>query len=243
MADKKISDFTSKAVPDDDDLLELETAAGNSRKCTVAQLGDALGGGYEASSPSVPLVSTFTWANQGTSTATDGTDAIIMSPQPNSIVRSLYKTAPSYPYDVYMRVEVTWLATAGTTVIGGQSAILLRDAGDGEQLGWTIGANRPTGDEQTQWFVEMQRINSTGTVTAGVLGRFLPDAPKWIRVNVTSTTVTCYYSLDGKNWITVGTEALSSYIDNADQYGIATYATANAVEYISNVSYFDTVAP
>lgn len=46
MADKKISDFTAVTTLADGDLFELETAGGNSRKITKANLKAALGGTF-----------------------------------------------------------------------------------------------------------------------------------------------------------------------------------------------------
>lgn len=202
------------------------------------------GGGYEAGSPSVPLVSTFTWANQGTSTATDGTNAILISPQLNYTARTLYKTAPSAPFDVYARMTSSFFSTGAVTVtVGTLYGIVLRDSADGEQVSFALEGYRIAGDEQTVWEVSIRRWTSAGAISATPLTQRISFEIKWLRVNVTSTTITCYVSFDGWNWITIGTETIATYIDAVNQYGILTAGDTNNTSQQVLVSYFSTTAP
>ena len=81
----------------------------------------------------VPLVSALTWVNQGTSTATDGLDAIAIACDNDDEVHMLVEAAPSTPFDIYYKAEVTVLSSAAvTTQIYNQTGIVLRDSSDGE---------------------------------------------------------------------------------------------------------------
>jgi hypothetical protein len=201
---------------------------------------------WEQGSPSVPLASTFTGANLGSSSINDGTQSLNVSTDiAAATVRSWYKTAPSYPYNIYMRLSQPQLFSTGgdTAQLNAAIGIILRDSADGEQLSCEIRMERISGDEQNRWVAEIIRVSSAGAITAYPVAKIISAHWPWIHINVTSSTVTMQISPDGRNWITVGTEALSSYIDAADQYGISSWGASADTELWAIISYFSTTAP
>jgi hypothetical protein len=221
---------------------EITLGSNISMSGTTLNVSGGGGIGFEYGAPNVPLVSTFTWANQDTSTATDDIGAIVLKPQVNGELHTLYKSAPSYPYDLYFRARNSWFSSASSSsTIGAFCGIVLRDSSDGEQLACVIAQTRTSGVPYYQ--AEISRWSSTGTFVSTPVTLYLSSEILWVKVNVTSTTVTMFVSYDGKNFFQIGQELLSSYLDNADQIGIGAYATANATTQIAQISYFATTPP
>lgn len=202
-------------------------------------------GGYEGGPITAATTADLaTWVNQGTSTVSDGTGAMILKPQVDGFVHGREKAAPSAPYDLYMKVNFDFLSSqAATTGIVGAAGILMRDNSDSEILTWCVYYERIAGDEQNTYGLIAQRWTNATTFSATPLLRFNGRPWPWIRVNVTSTTVTFYASPDGKNWIQAGTETISTFIDTIDRIGVVGIASANATEAVVTVPYFSTTAP
>jgi len=204
------------------------------------------GGGYEVGSPSVPLVSSFTWVNQGTSTASDGTNAILITPQLDGNVRGIVKSTPSAPFSVYCRMHTSYFSTASnTSSVQCLSGILLRNSGGlNRQLLVGVERQRVAGDEQNIFTVSIIQLNSTGGFVARAFAEtFTAIDFNWIKADVTSTTVTMSVSVDGENWRVCGSESISTHIVAVDQYGIGASGLANNTGQTSFIRYFDTVAP
>lgn len=247
MADKTINDLTAATSVADADLLEIENAGGNSRKITFANLKSSIGG-FEAGSSTPPTTADLaTWDNQGTSTATDGTGALVFKPQVDGGLHGRYKAAPSTPYDVYCRVQLHCLSTAAATAGLNMSAgILLKDTGgDNERLAIGIYAERIAGDEQNTYAITVGRWSgaSPPVFSANAVLKYTLQPLAWVRINNDGTTITVYGSVDGRNWISVGSETLAAYIDGAASYGVFAEASANATECFAVFSYFSTTAP
>lgn len=204
--------------------------------------------GYEAGPPTPPTaVDLATWLNQGTSTWTDGTGSGILKPQVDDRFVGRYKAAPGTPYDVYCRLNIQFLSTAAVTtgpyILAG---IMFQDtAGDNERLGFGIQCERISGDEQHLWSAQIQRwTGATPPVfSAQPVLKYNSRAWQWIRVNNDGTTLTLYVSMDGKDWLSVGTETLAAFIDGAASYGVFARSGSNATEAIALFSYFSTTAP
>lgn len=193
----------------------------------------------------VPLVSALTWVNQGTSTATDGLDAIAIAYDNDDEVHMLVEAAPSTPFDIYYKADVTILSSAAvTTQIYSQAGIVLRDSGDGEFIKIQFTEQRVSGDEQNVYFVQLERWTSATVNNAVVWTRYQPKPFKWLKVNVTSTTITPYVSADGKNWHQAGpAETISTFVDTVNQVGIGFRSTVNNSDTYLDVSYFSETAP
>lgn len=201
---------------------------------------------YEAGPPTPPTTSDFaTWMNQDASTVSDGTGAMILKAGLDGVVHGREKATPSAPFNVYCRVNVDMLSTAAnTSAINNNAGILLRDSSDGELIACTLWQERVAGDEQNLYGVSLDRWTASGDIfSARPILKYNNIPWKWIRVNVTSTTITLYVSQDGKNWISVGTETIATFIDTVDRYGPCVLASANATEAVAAFSYFSTTAP
>lgn len=227
--------------PSNGDVLTWDSTPGE----WVAQAPSSGSAGYEAGPPgTVPLMSALTWVNMDTSTGTDGTDALIIKADVNGEFHSLVQNAPSTPYDVYCRVDFDSLSTAAvTTGIDFVAGIALRDSSDGEMIFFMSGWTRVSGDEQNAYYVALYQSAAGVTIGTSVFQKFSGKATKWLRVNNDGTTLTFYFSADGKNWHQAGTQLLSTFIDTANQYGAGVLASANATECWARFSYLDTTAP
>lgn len=221
----------------------------------TVNISGALGAGgtgtsYEAGPITPPtLASLPTWDNQGTSTASDGTGVMIITPQADNILHGRYMTAPATPYDIYCRVDLETLSTNSVgTAYNAQAGIIFKDtAGDNERVFFGIQYNNDTssGDDTKLYNALIVRYSGatppvTGTVPVVKYG-FTPW--KWIRVNNDGTTLTFYVSKDGKNWISAGTETLAAHIDGAASVGVAAVVASAAGSAVALFSYFSTTSP
>lgn len=201
--------------------------------------------GYEGGPPGdVPTVASFSWINQDTSTATDGTGAIIFKPQANDEWHYLVKAVPTAPFDIYCRVDMFSLSTAANTstiFVGG--SIVLRDSSDSEVILMSLIWDRVAGDEQNTYSAVVGRRTADITFNATVHNKLTGQLWKWMRVNVGTTTLTFYVSLDGRNWHSIGTEPIATFIDTVNQYGIGAVGSTNSTETVVQFSYFSTTAP
>ena len=187
-----------------------------------------------------------TWLNQGTSTVTDATGSLVLSPQQDGNVHGREKTAPTAPYDIYCRAQLVTLSdAAATTQIVSTYGILLRDISDGELLMVGFAQSRLSADEEFTYSTIMQRWTNATTFSASVLRFYCPEPLPWMRVSVTSTTVTFSVSPDGKpgSWLTVGTETISTFVDTIDRVGVAAASDSDNDVSSLYVQYFSTTAP
>lgn len=185
-----------------------------------------------------PLASSLTWQNQDSSTMTDTEAGLDINYQTNGKLHSLYKVSPAAPFDVYLNLDIEMIGTTSTgyQLIWGPS---LMDSSDGEQvmgrmefLQSRVGLN-----------YGLSRFNGTGGFVTHPVTKYGNGAWPWMRLNVTSTTITFYVSFNGITWYSVGTELISSFIDNVDRCGFAFYSNSATTEAHAVVKYFDTVSP
>lgn len=216
---------------------------------TAASNGSAGSGtSYEAGPVTAPTSADLaTWANQGTSTVADGSGAMIITPQVDGTLHSRYKAVPSAPFSVYARVDHESLSTAASTaVIETNAGIILRDSADSEIItvlsGWQRQSNG--GDELNAYYLAVNRYTANGaTYSATPFLFWTRESWKWVRIDVTSTQMTFQASKDGKNWFSLGTENISTFIDAVTHYGFGGIASANATTGKLICSYFSTTAP
>lgn len=223
------------------------TASGDDITVNIPGTG---GSAYEAGAATPPtLADLATWDNQGTSTATNGTGAMILSPQADGNIHGRYKTAPSTPYDVYCRVEQNTLsANAVGTAYQCSAGILFKDTGgDNERLAVVINLRHDAsgGDDTKQYAVFVNRYSgaSPPVFSATSVLKYQQTPFRWLRVNNDGTTLTIYAGNDGKNWHLIGTETLAAYIDAAASFGVVAGADANCGAAPAQFSYFSTTAP
>lgn len=215
----------------------LQTNGAGADPTWVTPSGGGGGGGYEAGpSGSVPLVSGMTWCNQGTATATNSSKTIFFKGGVNSVLQSLVVTAPGYPYDVYCRVDMLdVLAGTGQNPIGG---IVLRNSATGNQLSIHTESN------SSSYRVGSFRWTSAGAFSAGtgITTEWTYWPIRWVRANVTSTTVTLYVSTNGYDWALIpGSETLAGFLVNANQYGCFAYCSGG--QNYNSYGYLSTTVP
>jgi hypothetical protein len=208
------------------------------------------GSAYEGGAATPPtLADLATWDNQGTSTASNGTGAMILKPQVDGNIHGRYKTAPSTPYDIYCRAEQNTLsANAVGTAYDCGAGILFKDTGgDNERLFFAIYQRHDTssGDDTKQYAAMIQRYTGAAppALSATAVIKYGQTPFKWLRVNNDGTTLTLYAGFDGKNWYQVGTETLAAFVDAAASFGVAAFGNAAAGEAPAQFSYFSTTAP
>jgi hypothetical protein len=205
-------------------------------------------GNYEGG-PATPATTAGlgTWVNQGTSTATDGTGALVLKPQVDGLVHGREMVAPSAPFDVYMKADYNCLSSsANTASMIGIPGILLRDSSDGELLLFGAYYERVSGDEQNLYGAILQRWTASGaTFSATPVLKYSAQMWPWLRVNMNGagTTLTLYVSMDGKNWLQVGTETVATFIDAVTRIGVGCLSNSGTTEGQMTVSYFSTTAP
>lgn len=196
--------------------------------------GGGGGGGPREGTVQLPLSGSFTWINQGDATATDGTAAFILSAPANASAswRIQQQATPSVPFNIYMRVE-SYIAQAASPQIG----IVLRNSTSGRLLVWTWYGNSATTSDPNLAFA---RWTSATAFSANLINRGVVTPPKWLRVNVTSTTVTVYHGFNGLDWVQEATTELLATFLNAsggtlDNIGFgAQVQNAAAVHFVSS---------
>jgi hypothetical protein len=246
MADKEISALTAVGTPLDGTELVHVVEGGNSRKATTQDIADLATppAGYEAGPPTPPVVANFAWVNQGTATATDGTGALVFVNDNDNEVHILDQAAPATPYDVYCRAEAFMLSSSAVTVqIDTSYGIILRDGVNGDFLECCINAARVSGDEQNTYSMVINRWTNATTYSATPLQRFSSLPFKWVRINNNGTTITLYTSVDGKNWTSVGTETIATFVGSITRIGLSVRGLSGNTNTIANFSYFSTTAP
>lgn len=209
------------------------------------------GGGYEAGpSGTVPTTASMTQLNFGTSTATDGSGALIFSPQLGATVpRYLLQSAPAGSFDVYARIEIGQSSTAAATAfLQAGAGIVLRNSANNEVVSWEFSEQRNTAAPYGLWFNGSFRINGANSGTYGTAylsTRFDTHTWRWLRLGWNSGTgiATFYRSPDGKNWISVGTASVSANLGTPNQIGMLARAEANDTAMVAVYSYFSTTAP
>lgn len=198
--------------------------------------------GYEAGPITVPTVASLTWNNQGTSTATDGTGALILKPQVDNTVHLLEQVAPSAPYSVYCRVRFNmYSATSGNTM-NCSAGLVLRDSSGGKI--YTLGTRYDRGASVMEHSISAQHWTNATTFGASVSQLYnTTTAYTWLRIDVTSTQITSYVSYDGKNWQQFSTESIASYMSAVNRIGIFSLGTVDSTTVVSEFSYFSTTTP
>lgn len=184
---------------------------------------------YEAAPQNIPTVAYFTsgWLNQGTSTATDVASGVLLAPQANDQAHALLMPAPATPFDVYCRVEQNVYGGNTTSIMNAFSGIILKDDSDTECIIFSNFYQKINGSYPANRVAAFNFNTAAGIITSTILDRFIQSPALWLRVNVTTTTITFYMSIDGKNWYETGNTLISSFIDSVGSVGIAAYSNAN----------------
>ncbi|WP_234029543.1 hypothetical protein [Erythrobacter sp. THAF29] len=217
-------------------------------RITSATNGGGGGGSasYEASPQTIPALANFTWLNQGGAVATDGINGLVFTADIDGEIHGLMQAAPSSaPFDVYMRVDQISGVTGVSSSYYSYPTIILRNSLSGRILHAYLGRGKSSRDPF--WTVGIQRWSGpTSYASDGVAVRYLLGSTKWLRVNVTASAVTLLVSPDGYNWVEMGSENLSSYLNAAggslDEIGLG--LRANDASFSTAIfQQFGTVVP
>lgn len=162
-----------------------------------------------------PLVSAFTWDNQGATTATDQAGMIRLDggSATSDSARVLYKSAPSTPYHIIAAFK--WYNTDAALLDMG---LMFRQSSDGKLYSHGI---RLTGTAATLNTLIASWITSTSTKTAvqGPAAAHFPADVFWARIGDDGATNRTFdLSIDGINWINLHTVSRTSHL-TANQVG------------------------
>jgi len=157
----------------------------------------------------IPLVADFTLFNQDTVVYTDASAGInINYPALGFELRGGYKASPGATFDVFMRMDHTWVVNGNNSRYGIvlRNSTLLAGVNRLMQMGWYI-------DNGTCFFI-LSRWTTDGVVyvsgSGAVGGGFA--RPNWIKVTVDATEAKLYVG-DGYNWsAALITETLTGFI-------------------------------
>lgn len=171
---------------------------------------DAIGERKFEAGALVPKAADFTWTNQGTATATDSANGILMaSPATTTNMRILEMAAPAAPYDWVVRLQENSVNLGTNSQLG----IFLRNSTNGRLI--FAGFNHSTVSAPWQFLVQRwtsPTVFSAGVVASGVIGLDV----HWLRVNVSGAgLMTFYISCDGLNWTGVTTENIATFLTAA----------------------------
>ena len=173
-----------------------------------------------------PVVSDFTWLNQGSSTATDTN-------------RGLYLETPASTYD-YLRglrkalsFSTTYQITVGLegNFIGqyNRAGIFIRNtAGNMISMGTMIGSDRPK--------KVIQKHTSETSIFGSYDDIYHYKEINWYRIYRDGTNRKFYYSNDGQNWILVRTATNTDFMTSENEVGL--YLISNTTVHSSGATFF-----
>lgn len=174
--------------------------------------------GNDPNPVSIPVVSSFSWVNQDSATASDSPAGlgILITNHANSEWHILEQNTPSTPFNVYLRIDAA-LLEASATNIANACAITLRNSSNSRLITFSNDfILRTTGTDNRLRFA---RWTDTTTLSADLLSSRMTDPRYWLRLNVTSTTITPYILFAGQ-WIQAASaETISTFISTVDKVG------------------------
>jgi hypothetical protein len=179
-----------------------------------------------------PALASWTWANQGSATASQGSinnSIALVVPSAANNVRFLYQSAVTAPWTVTVYLRAL-LAQSDSQIIG----LYLYDSSTGKILGFEYYQSQTGGSgyRATRW-------NSTsggGTIPfTGTSPTILTDL--WLRAVNTGTTLQYWVSPDGENWLDIYSEPLTSWVPGVDKYGFGCFNDSSGTVMMSLLSW------
>lgn len=144
----------------------------------------------------VPLLSAFSWVNQGTASASDTTPGIAMiAPSGSTNVRALVKAAPTPPY-----VITTHMRIIGIGGLGNGAGLCWYDS-----TKFVCMTHEMAGSFSIQPMVLARKMTNATTLSAdysGAVTRY-QWREEWWRITDDNTNRKCWISNDGTNWIEI----------------------------------------
>lgn len=179
-------------------------------RLTAAANGSGGGGATGEGTLTAPLLSAYTWINQGTATAVDNGNGIsLTAPNPGGTqVRALAKTMAAGDFDVKMRMKGSTNGAA-TPAFG----LFMQNNASGKLL---LIAYEPSANN-----LYFQRWTNVTTFSAGLVTRAINPSFNWFRATRVGTTITAYWSLDGLDWKSLGTDTEGAFSGTIDRVGFS----------------------
>lgn len=248
MADKQLSALTATAALSTADLFYV-SQSGNSRKATGQQLR-VLANPYEAVPTTVPDLSSFTtWRNQGTATITADSYGVYFTGDNDNEVHIYEQNLPATPFSYYARVRHQVYSTQLETVqLYAQAGFAIVNSTNGRVITISCQWERIAGDENNNYVMAIDRWSSVTANAAQPVSVRSTVPYSWIRIDVTSTGVTMFGSVDGRRWTSLGTESWASYLTasgggSADKLGIYCRSVSNGSSTIFLFDVLQATAP
>jgi hypothetical protein len=162
-----------------------------------------------------PVIGDLTWVNQGGASTSITNGGVMMHVPLNAgdSLRQLVKSSPaSGAYGVEIIQYPCW--TPGTSYWS--SGLVLRDSSTSKIVAWSIteGQNYV----MQHWANETSWAAAPGSFSIGTWKSFFGYGPHWMRIYNDLTDFNFQISSDGKNWMTLITEATGAYC-TVDQVG------------------------
>lgn len=152
-----------------------------------------------------PLLSALSWINQGTASANDaGNGVYIAAPNATSTqIRMLKKTITNADFDIIFRIK-GYTTNTSTPAFG----VALRNSTSSRLI--LFSAQIAT---TTQFLIQRWTNETTFSANAITLNAnsVLGTTP-WFRVARVSGVLTFYISPDGLNWLSLGTETITTFL-------------------------------
>lgn len=215
---------TTTVAPSDGDVLTWSAA--DSEWVPDAPAGGSGSNPYEASPTSIPTLASFaTWRNQGTATATADAYGVYLGGDNDGELHIREMNVPSLPVSYYARIRTQLVSTdAITASIYVQAGFVVVNSTSGRALTACTTAQRIAGDENIVYWGTIDRWSSMTVNAATVTAGYDNTPVLWLRVDLTSTTITLFASKDGRRWTQVATDTYASYVTatggSVDKFGI-----------------------
>ncbi len=168
------------------------------------------GGSSGEASLTPPALAAYTWINQGSASAVDNGNGISMTvPNPGSTqIRALAKVMAAGDFDVKIRIK--GITNGAVTPTFG---LFLQNNASGKIL---LLGYEPAGN--TLYF---QRWSGVTAFNSAVASRAIVPAFNWFRATRVGTTIEFFFSLDGLDWKSMGTELEATYTGTIDRVGFS----------------------
>lgn len=218
--------------------------SGDRYRCTDIQYDFIYNGSawvpiFQDLSATLPLTSSWSWDNQGSSTISSSLGALqFFFAGSASGIRGYYRTAPATPYTVTIRAKQfpgSYLATNGVMDAFG---IFFRD-GTGKLVTLLIFHTATTGSWLTSKFTNSTSYsadytNAFNTVIQNASTFLSYERDLLLRLTDNGTNIIFQRSFDGLTWVTLDTRSRTDWLASGPtQWGIAAYSTTAENGYLN----------
>jgi hypothetical protein len=219
------------------DVIGAALVAGSNITITVNDAGDTItiastGGGsgsWPERSITKPAVASFTLQNVGTAAASDVTNGVFLSVPTvaSGTIRFLKYTAGPASFTSFTMI----MRSKAVNINNGASypsSFILRNSSSGKILIFSNHYQQGTQYLCQRWTNYTSfSANSIGPSSYNPINYF-----PWQKLTVAAGVATFYMSPDGINWITLGTETISTFISSVDEVGIGAMTNTAAADTI-----------